>query len=363
MKTHNNYFNFQLPNSILLFISLIFLLNNVVYSQAPIIIGAGALSGTSANSATGDCGPMYRSSATSTFIFARHHYLYTAAELAAAGLTPGSLITELAWNKDNACAFSGPAAFEIWMKNSSLTTVQTPPQTWSTLITGSTRVYNNTSYVMGAAIGYVSFLFSTPFIYTGGAIEISTNYDHSATTTPWSTLGLSWKKDNTTGTTISISGVAASTSLSAARTVRPQLRITWIANRGFNDAGITQLMSSPKFCGTSQNLLVRLANAGINIINNVTVNWSVDGITQTPIAFASPLDTMNHPTNRSDTTLNLGSIAYTPNQSRSILVWSSMPNGIADGIESGKNNTRRVAPLSSFMPSRSEPFFALLRSH
>jgi hypothetical protein len=196
-------------------------------AQAPVIIGAGALSGTSSNGAAGDCGPMYRSSGTSSFIYSRHHYLYTAAELATAGINAGSIITELAWNKDNACAFSGPAKFEIWIKNSTLTTVQTPPQTWATLTTGSNQVYNDTNLIVGAAIGYVNFVFSTPFIYNGGAIELSVAYDHSGISSPWSTLGISWKKDNTTGTTISYCGSAADTILSNARTVRPQLKITY----------------------------------------------------------------------------------------------------------------------------------------
>src|SRR5688500_11041880 len=69
--------------------------------QTTVTIGAGASSGTSSNGATGDPGPMYRSTATSNFVYSRHHYLYTQAELAAAGITPGQNITKLAWNKDN----------------------------------------------------------------------------------------------------------------------------------------------------------------------------------------------------------------------------------------------------------------------
>ncbi len=63
-----------------------------------ITLGAGVnTSGTGSN-----VGPIYRSTAASAFDFSSHYFLYTAAELATAGITPGSTITSIAWNKANA---------------------------------------------------------------------------------------------------------------------------------------------------------------------------------------------------------------------------------------------------------------------
>jgi hypothetical protein len=78
------------------FLFLLLITQLTATAQTTVTIGAGAQSGTSANSATGDPGPMYRSSATSDFVYARYHYLYTQAELAAAGITAGQSITKLA---------------------------------------------------------------------------------------------------------------------------------------------------------------------------------------------------------------------------------------------------------------------------
>src|SRR5690606_29445433 len=134
-----------------LFGALSLLIGALSVSQGQtIVIGAGASSGTSSNGASGDPGPMYRSSSASAYVYSRHHYLYTQAELQAAGLNAGSIITNLAWNKDNNGATNSPADFEIWLKNSTLTAVSSAPQTWSTLTTGATQVYNAATTVTAA---------------------------------------------------------------------------------------------------------------------------------------------------------------------------------------------------------------------
>jgi hypothetical protein len=191
-----------------------------------IIIGAGSQSGTSSNSATGDPGPAYRSTSTSNYVYSRHHYLYTQTELAAAGITPGSMISEVSWYMDNGAGTNGPADFEIWLKNSSLTTVQAPPQLWSDLTTGATQTYSQPTTI-APTTGWVVFTLTTPFLYTGDALEISTAFDISGGTSPWTTAGFSWKKDPSTNTTISYVNSTPGTTLNNLRTVRPQIRIVY----------------------------------------------------------------------------------------------------------------------------------------
>src|SRR5690625_1504652 len=94
-----------------------------LFSQVNAVIGAGSQSGTSSNSATGDPGPNYKSTGSSSFIYSRHHYYYSQAELSAAGIIPGSIITHLAWYKANNAESNFPHEFEVWMKNSTATQV------------------------------------------------------------------------------------------------------------------------------------------------------------------------------------------------------------------------------------------------
>src|SRR5690554_1140506 len=119
------------------------------FAQSVTVIGAGTQSGTSSNGATGDPGPIYKSTGTSNFVYSRYHYFYSQAELGSAGVIPGSIITELAWNIDNSAQSNAPHDFEVWLNNSTATQVPTAPQDWSALTAGATQVYNNPTQVVG----------------------------------------------------------------------------------------------------------------------------------------------------------------------------------------------------------------------
>jgi hypothetical protein len=197
-------------------------------AQLTTTIGAGSISTNTANSAVGDPGPMYRSSTTSTFIFSRYHYLYNAQELAASGITPGSSISRLAWFKNNSSAANSACLFQVWIKNSALSSVGPGGQVWSNLIANSAQVYTNSAHQVDTVIGWHEIIFSSPYLYTGGALEISTNFDISQGTSPWSTGGFTWKKDSVLNSTLSYAGATAPGSVQPnLRIVRPQVRITY----------------------------------------------------------------------------------------------------------------------------------------
>jgi hypothetical protein len=201
----------------------------ITYTPAiqSIVIGAGLLTGVPTSQSADVSGPIYRSTAASGVDFTKHHYLYTQAELAAMGLPVGAPITSLSWNKDNTGATVGSATFEIWMKNSSITTIQTPPQDWTALTTGSTQVYSSTSQNIPATTGFIDFTFGAPFTYTGGSLEISTSWDISAVPGNPTTAGFSWVKDAIDNRNISTSSTIAITTLAGLKTTRPQLKITY----------------------------------------------------------------------------------------------------------------------------------------
>lgn len=245
---------------IVLFLVVFFTLTEV-NGQTTVTIGAGAQTGTSANSATGDPGPMYRSTGASNFVYSRHHYLYTATELAAAGITSGQIISVLEWNLDNSAASNSPFLFQIWIKNSSATVVGAGGQLWSNLISGSTQVYNNpATTVSGPA--WQTFTLSSPFTYTGGALEISVNFDISTGTNPWTTAGFSWKKDPINDRTLSfVNSTPPSTTLPNLRTVRPQLRLTYASG---------SVCVNPPTAGTS----TAIPSSGLCIGSTINLNLS-----------------------------------------------------------------------------------------
>lgn len=93
----------------------------------------------------------------------------------------------------------------------------------------------------------------------------------------------------------------------------------------FNNASISALESPVNFCAGTHPVKVRLKNNGNNVINNVTVAWTLDGITQTPISWTSPLDTLGGALYPSDTLITLGSVLF-GNTNRIIRAWSESPN-------------------------------------
>jgi len=117
--------------------------------------------------------PVYRFSAGSTTTAARSNILYTAAELSAAGITPGSIISSVEFYKANDANFITPANFKMYMGNTSNTTLPTTT-TWASIMAAQTEVYNNAAFNMPNSIGWVTWTI-TPFTYTGGSLEIATD--------------------------------------------------------------------------------------------------------------------------------------------------------------------------------------------
>jgi hypothetical protein len=132
-------------------------------------------------------GPVYRSRADSDYDYSRFSYLYTQAELAAIGILPGSLITKIAWNKTNTYNITntGNAYFKIYMKNSTRTTLVNPSMWETEVIAGATlvaeRIYTQTNDPF-AVKGWMEYPLDQTFVYTGGALEISTDWDISGVT-------------------------------------------------------------------------------------------------------------------------------------------------------------------------------------
>ena len=129
-------------------------------------------------------GPVYRSRADSDYDFSRFCYLYTQAELETIGILPGSLITKIAWYKTNTYNITntGNANFRIFMKNSTKTAL-TNPSTWETEVIAGASLVANRVYTQTvdpfAVIGWMEYPLDQTFVYTGGALEISTDWDIS----------------------------------------------------------------------------------------------------------------------------------------------------------------------------------------
>ncbi len=149
-------------------------------STTAVTIGAGSSSSSSR-------GPFQRSDTASTTVFSRFVHIYTASELAAAGVVPGTAITELNWElaSSNVMIGAGDASLKVYIKNSMAT--MATADSWANLVTGSTLVVDeqyNTFNNFPGMNGWMPFAFSSPYVYTGGALEVAVDWDCSQVTTP-----------------------------------------------------------------------------------------------------------------------------------------------------------------------------------
>ncbi|HTN45196.1 MAG TPA: GEVED domain-containing protein, partial [Flavipsychrobacter sp.] len=199
---------------------LFFLILNIpLYAQLTVQIGTG----TSAPANT-LYSPVYRFSATSTTTLAQSNMVYTATELSTAGINTGDMITAIAFNKLNASNFVTPAQYTVYMANTS----NTPPLTgtiasdWAGILLSHTVVYTDNAFNLPNVAGWVTITLTTPFIYTGGSLEIATNLVMAGN--GGATGNFSW--EYTTGFATSIIGAATGNSNLSTYKQRPNIKIT-----------------------------------------------------------------------------------------------------------------------------------------
>lgn len=119
----------------------------------------------------------------------------------------------------------------------------------------------------------------------------------------------------------------------------------YITIRPTNNASVTALVAPGTFCPGNQDVKVRIKNNGANIINNVTVQWTLDNVLQTPINWTSPLDTTGGTQFRNDTVITLGNVPFLT--SRVLKVWTELPNSVPDTTNHDDTLTRTIYPALS----------------
>ncbi|MEI7977766.1 MAG: T9SS type A sorting domain-containing protein [Bacteroidota bacterium] len=100
---------------------------------------------------------------------------------------------------------------------------------------------------------------------------------------------------------------------------------------GFNDAGVVSIDSPSVFSAGNRNVKATIRNFGVNAINTVNVNWSVNGVLQTPINYSSTLDTANG-AGPNTAQVTLGTVTLASNVLYNFKAWTSQPNSVADTV-------------------------------
>jgi len=282
--------------------------------------------GTSTNTTTGYPCPM-----GNWYDGLRQQQLYTASELNSAGFAAGS-ITEIAWDVSSMPSTVGQLDnYTVYIQ----TTTATSLTGWQTINTPAVYQANITP-----SLGWNTLALSAPFIWNGSDnILIQVCYQNSAcysytrnplikysTTTFVSTMY--YRADCT-------AGMCTNSGFPQYSSNRPNIRFTVIPPVA-DDAGVKEIVSPGiGLCSLgSISTKVILSNFGSDSLTSCTVNWSVNGSTQTSFSFTGLVAAAGGVSD----TVTLGNFTYSDGDS--LVVWTSNPNGVQDSFP---NNDTAIA--------------------
>lgn len=199
------------------FLASLFLISVAAVSQTTVTINASSPLDESYYS-----GPIFRASASSNVDYSQYAYLYTAAELGP--IAAGTFISSIAWNKisTNATTLSGGGKFRIYLKNSTVLSYNNNPFgiSFGSLINVAALVYSNDNTVIPATAGFLQFPFISPFVYTGGNLEVIVDWDISSVAGNPTTGPIYWQITSTDKKIFGYAGATAA--LSTSNSLKPE---------------------------------------------------------------------------------------------------------------------------------------------
>ncbi|NDA62932.1 MAG: hypothetical protein EBX50_12950, partial [Chitinophagia bacterium] len=104
-----------------------------------------------------------------------------------------------------------------------------------------------------------------------------------------------------------------------------------------NDAGVSAILNMPP-CAGSSNVQVRISSYGTNTLTSASINWTVNGVLQSPFSWTGSI-----PQNGVSSPITLGTYTYAPATNYTVTAWTSSPNGSTDGNTTNDQSTVNTA--------------------
>ncbi len=289
--------------------------------QPPSIVTIGT--GTSSSSTVG---PVYISSASSSYKYSNHISIFSPTEINASGN-----IESMAWYKTNTYGYtSGNATFKIYLKHTSMNSIPTSSGTFASELNGATLVYESTQQDLPLATGWTTFTFNMPnsFNYNGN--------DNLMVLVDWyrpdnATGGVTWQY--TPGMTGHAQTWASSTTpptISYGTNNRPNIQIGFQVTNYQYDVGIS-MITEPSGTAIVGNNPVRviLRNYGTDTITKANIQYSYNGQPRPSTQWTGTL--LPYLASNVITVGNENMVSG----SYAVKAWADMPN---DSIDQNPNN-------------------------
>ncbi len=110
---------------------------------------------------------------------------------------------------------------------------------------------------------------------------------------------------------------------------------------GNNNAGVVAFITPEgTFCSGPQSVSVSIKNGGVNNINNLKLNWTVNGVAQPQVSYTGTLVPITSSTGQNSDTVVLGNATISGGGPTEIIVWTSLPNGAQDTVNNNDTMTQ-----------------------
>ncbi|MNU53304.1 PKD domain protein [compost metagenome] len=132
----------------------------------------------------------------------------------------------------------------------------------------------------------------------------------------------------------------------AARSATPTIGAFEFSISGTNNARALSLINpSGNYCSGTQPVEVMIGNVGTNNINTLQINWSINGVLQTPVAYNSQLVPVGATPGQSFDTVLLGNATFNAGTNQ-VKAWTSAPNGLPDSQPANDTTTTHTSPAT-----------------
>ncbi|WP_159038663.1 hypothetical protein, partial [Brumimicrobium mesophilum] len=230
-------------------------------------IGSGTLS--PANSLYG---PVYRFSATSITTGSSSNMLFTAVELSAAGIIAGDLITEIGFNKTNANYFDNGTGIPFTMRMGNTSNLGpltgTIATEWPNILATQSIVFTDNNFNVPQTAGWMTITLTTPFVYTGGSIELST--EHTMPGGSGATGNIAWEYTSGFADYLIGETISSSSNLSTYKQ-RPNIQITHVSGTPCSGMPVGGAATAPALVCPSEQFNLTLS--GQSIGSGMSYQW------------------------------------------------------------------------------------------
>ncbi|MES2689782.1 MAG: hypothetical protein V4658_05225, partial [Bacteroidota bacterium] len=291
---------------------------------------------------TGDASTnvLLATSTTAAANYSRSAAIYTAAEIIAAGGHAG-YINKLWWNKSATGTgeyTTANATLKVYFKHVTQSSHGATSITWATDTVGSVPVFSSTTYSIPTGTGWKQLTLTKPFIWNGtDNIEVFVDWYRASAPT----AAINWARS--TGTNMNAATTSAAATPGAPATLarnnnRPLLQLE-IIDSNATDISLLRIETPKETINAGlDSVCVKLRNWGGQPVNNLNIDWEIDGVLQPTLAytFSTPLKSTD-----SSGVIKLGNYTFTSGY-HTIRTWTRTPNGIADADTRNDTLTKTI---------------------